>query len=183
MPSGSSPSSQRFSRRTTGPAARSSSRSRAVVLLLLLGGCGYSFRSQLAEHLKTIYIPTLSNETSEFQLAQGLTDQLTREFLNRSSLRPGTEDKADAELKGTITGFNERAVNFESGQEVTVFTRQVVITLDVELLDRVENKVIWSNPNLSQFGEFTDSEGRDRGVERAVVKIAEEILSHAAQDF
>ena len=91
----------------------------AAALLLVLGGCGYSFRSQLPEHLKTIYIPTLSNETSEFQLTQNLTDQLTREFLNRSSLRPGTEDKADAELKGTITGFNERAVNFESGQEVT----------------------------------------------------------------
>jgi hypothetical protein len=155
----------------------------SVCLPFAGGGCGYSFHSQLPEHLKTIYIPTLANETSEFQLTQGLTDQLTLEFLNRSGLRPGTEDKADAELKGTITGFNERAVNFESGQEVTVFTRQVVITLDVELLDRVENKVIWSNPNLSQFGEFTDSEGRDQGVERAVVKIAEEILSHAAQDF
>jgi lipopolysaccharide assembly LptE-like protein len=151
--------------------------------LILLAACGYSFRSQLPEHLKTIYIPTFSNETSEFQLTQGLTDQLTREFLNRSSLRPGTEDQADAELKGTITGFSERAVNFETGREVTVFTRQVVITLDVELLDRVQSKVIWSNPNLSEFGEFSDSEDRDRGVERAVVKIAEEILSHAAQDF
>jgi hypothetical protein len=53
----------------------------------------------------------------------------------------------------------------------------------VELFDRVENKQIWSNPNLSQFGEFSESEGRDVGVERAVVKIADEILSHAAQEF
>ena len=154
-----------------------------VALCLAASGCGYSFRSQLPEHLKTIYIPTLNNETSEFQLTQNLTDQLTREFLNRSSLRPGTEDTADAELKGTITGFSERAVNFESGSEVTVFTRQVVITLDVQLVDRVENKVMWSNPNLSEFGEFSDSEGRELGMERAVVKLAEEILSHAAENF
>ncbi|MBA2563852.1 MAG: LptE family protein [Gemmatimonadetes bacterium] len=152
-------------------------------LLTALAACGYSFRSQLAPHLNTLYIPTLVNETSEFQLTQTLTDALTREFLNRSSLRPGTEDAADAELRGTISGFDERAVTFESGEDVRVFTRQVVITLDVELLDRVENRTIWSNPNLSEFGEFTESEGRDRGVERAIVKIAETILSHAAQDF
>lgn len=146
-------------------------------------GCGYSFRSQLAPHLRTLYIPTLANETSEFQLTQALTDALTREFLNRSGLRPGTEDAADAELRGTITGFTERAVAFESGQEVTVFTRQVVITLDVQLMDRVQDRVIWSNPNLSEFGEFSEGEGRDRGVERAVVKLAETILGHAAEDF
>lgn len=151
--------------------------------LCLALGCGYSFRSQLRPHLKTLYIPTLANETSEFQLTQTLTDVLTREFLNRSSLRPGTEDGSDAELRGTITGFNERAVDFESGTEVTVFARQVVITLDVELFDRVENVVIWSNPSLSEFGEFSESEGRDRGIERAVAKIAETILSHAAEDF
>jgi hypothetical protein len=154
-----------------------------TTLAFAASACGYSFRSQLPEHLKTIYIPTFNNETSEFQLTQNLTDQLTNEFLSRSRLRPGTEDTADAELKGTITGFSERAVNFESGSEVTVFTRQVVITLDVQLVDRVENKVMWSNPNLSEFGEFTDSEGREQGVERAVVKLAEEILSHAAENF
>jgi hypothetical protein len=154
-----------------------------LVAALAAAGCGYSFRSQLPPHLKTIYIPTLTNETSEFQLTQTLTDELTREFLNRSSLRPGTEDGSDAELRGTITGFTERATDFQSGEQVTVFARQVVITLDVELLDRVENKVIWSNPNLSEFGEFTESEGRDTGVQRAVVKLAEEILSHAAQNF
>lgn len=166
--------------------ATDSSRSRplaAILAALLLSGCGYSFRSQLAPHLETLYIPTLGNETSEFGLTQTLTDALTVEFLNRSSLRPGTEDESDAELRATVTGFTERAVDFESGREVTVFTRQVHITLDVELLDRVENKVIWSTPNLSEFGEFSEGEGRDRGIERAVVKIAETILSHAAEDF
>lgn len=146
-------------------------------------GGGYSFRSQLAPHLETIYIPTLGNETSEFQLTQRLTDALTREFLNRSNLRPGTEDGADAELRAAITGFAERAIAFESGREVTVFTRQVVITLDVELFDRVQKRVIWSDPNLSEFGDFSEAEGRDRGVERAVVKIADTILGHSAQDF
>lgn len=155
----------------------------AAAILVLAAACGYSFRSQLPPHLQTIYIPTLGNETSEFALTQILTDALTREFLNRSSLRPGTEDGSDAELRATITGFAERAVTFESGQDVTVFTRQVVITLDVELIDRVENEVLWSDPNLNEFGEFTEDEGRDRGVDRAVVKIAETILSRAAEDF
>jgi hypothetical protein len=154
-----------------------------LALLVLSSACGYSFRTQLAPHLRTIYIPTLGNETSEFQLTQTLTNALTQEFVNRSGLRPGTEDGSDAELRGTIVDFTERAVDFQAGQEVTVFTRQVVITLDVELVDRVENRVIWSNPNFSQFGEFSESEGRDRGVERAVVKIAETILSHAAEQF
>jgi hypothetical protein len=173
------------SNRPVSRSGRSARRAAATALaaLALASACGYSFRSQLPPHLKTIYIPTLANETSEFQLTQTLTDALIQEFLNRSSLRPGTEDGADAELRATITSFNERAVDFQSGLEVTVFTRQVVITLDVELVDRVENKVIWSTPNLSEFGEFSESEGRDRGIERAVVKIAETILGQAAQEF
>ena len=155
----------------------------AAAGLVVVAACGYSFRSQLPPHLQTIYSPTRANETSEFQLTQTLTDALTAEFLNRSGLRPGTEDGADAELRGTITGFDERAVTFEAAEQVDVFTRQVVITLDVELLDRVQNRVIWSNPTLSDFGEFTEDEGRDRGIERAIVKLAETILGHAAQDF
>ena len=177
MPTGSS-----LSERPASPLAPLA-RAAALVLLLTVQGCGYSFRSQLPPHLKTIYIPTLGNETSEFQLTQSLTDALIREFLNRSSLRPGTEDRADAELRATITSFNERAVDFQTGREVTVFTRQVVIGLDVELVDRVQNRVMWSNPGLSEFGEFSESEGRERGIERAVVKIAETILGQSAQEF
>ena len=163
---------------------------RAALLLLAAGAaaCGYSFRSPVPEHLRTVYVPTLENETREFQLTQQLTERIISEFTSASRLRlAGDEEDADLVVLGTILEYEEEALSYDPGRAANpdVFTRRVVLTVDLTLEDRVRDETLWENPSLQQWGEFNEEAGetREEGIRRALEKIAEEILRNVAEEF
>lgn len=160
----------------------------AALLGLVTAACGYSFRSPVPAHLNTVYIPTFENETREFQLTQQLTESVINEFLGESRLRlVSSEEEADLIVRGTITDYQEEALSYDPGQAANpdVFSRRVLLTVDLTLEDRVEDRTMWENPNLTEWGEFNEEANEDRvvGIERAVGKISDEILRHVVEEF
>jgi hypothetical protein len=161
----------------------------AVLMGLVLAlGCGYSFRSPVPAHLDTVYVPTFDNETREFQLTQQLTESVIGEFLNESRLRlVGDEEDADLLVVGVIKAYDEEALAYDPGQAANpdVFSRRVLLTVDVRLEDRVRDEILWENASLRQWGEFSEERGetREDGIARATDKISEEILRHVVEEF
>ncbi|MFN2383088.1 MAG: LptE family protein [Gemmatimonadota bacterium] len=156
--------------------------------MLSAAGCGYSFRSPVPAHLNTVYIPTFDNDTREFTLTQQLTERVINEFQNESRLRlTDDEETADLIVRGRITAYDEEALSYDPGQAANpdVFTRRVLVSMDVTLEDRVQDRTLWENPALTQWGEFSEEqgEGREAGIDRAIEKIAEEILRHVVEEF
>lgn len=154
----------------------------------LVAGCGYSFRSPVPAHLDTVYIPTFENETREFSLTQQLTEAVLDRFLNESRLRiAADEEDADLVVRGTIVDYTEEALSYDprTGGNPDVFTRRVLVSVDVELDDRVQDRMLWENAQLMMWGEFNEEAGesRETGIERALEKISEEILRHVAEEF
>lgn len=158
----------------------------AVALLLI--GCGYSFRSPVPSHLDTVYVETFENETREFQLTQQLTERLINEFLAESRLNL-VSDAVDADLivQGTILEYEDEALTYDPGQQANpdVFTRRIVLQIEIELQDEVRDRTLWRSAGLTEWGEFNEEEGEDRevGIERALEKIAEEVLRHVVEEF
>lgn len=155
---------------------------------LFAAGCGYSFRSPVPAHLNTVYVPTFENETREFLLTQQLTELVTETFQNESRLRLASdEDDADLVVRGTIVRYEEEALSYDPGVAVSpdVFTRRVVVTVDVRIQDLVRDETLWENPALTQWGEFTEEQGEtvETGALRALEKISEEILRNVAEEF
>jgi len=141
-------------------------------------GCGYTTSTQLPGHIRSVYIPTFENETSEFLLAQQITNGITEEFLSETSLRISNSEDADAIIKGKVFGFRDEPVTFDSGGNVS--TRRVRILISVEFYDQVEKKVIWKSERLEEFGDYeNDTELEEDGTGRAVAKIAEDIITNA----
>jgi hypothetical protein len=160
----------------------------AALLLLTLAGCVYSFRSPVPEHLNTVYVPTFGNETREFQLTQQLTESVINEFLSESRLElVGEEESADLVVRGTIVDYEEEALSYDPGRaaDPDVFSRRVILTVDLTLEDRVQERTLWENPSLSEWGEFSEeqSEDREAGIGRAIEKIADEVLRHVVEEF
>jgi len=116
---------------------------RPVYLLLgglLLAGCPYSFSNSLPGHIKTVSIPVFENETLESELAEELTTAVTDRFVRDNQLSVVQQD-ADAELLGTITGFEDRVFGFNADQRADEYL--VVLTVRLVFRDRVKNKEIW----------------------------------------
>lgn len=160
----------------------------AAVALAGILACGYSFRSPVPAHLDTVYVPTFQNETREFQLTQQLTESVINEFLNESRLQlVGDEEDADLLVVGTIKNYEEEALSYDPGQAANpdVFSRRVLLTVDVRMEDRVRDETLWENASLRQWGEFSEEQGetREDGIQRAIVKISEELMRHVVEEF
>jgi hypothetical protein len=168
--------------------ARIPSRALATLALAAVTACGYSFRSPVPAHLQTVYVPTFQNETREFQLTQQVTERVIGEFLNESRLRlVADEEDADLLVVGIVKSYDEEALSYDPGQAANpdVFSRRVLLTLDVRLEDQVREETLWENASLREWGEFSEERGetREDGIQRAVDKIAEELLRHVVEEF
>ncbi len=155
----------------------------AVVLSLVVSGCAYSFRagSFPPEHVNTIAVQPFDNETNRFELSGELYDQLLRNLPRALGIRTAGEDLADAVVRGSIMRYDVIAPNYQSarsGQAAQVLQRQVSIGVSVEIIDLVENVVLWESRSLIAQGEFveaseTEEVGRLEAIELLVQKIVD----------
>ncbi|MGD2044693.1 MAG: LPS assembly lipoprotein LptE [Gemmatimonadota bacterium] len=154
----------------------------AAILALTLSGCNYSFRagSFPPEHIRTIAIEPFDNQTNRFELSAELYDQLLGNLPGALGIRTAGADVADAVVRGSITRFDVVTPNYTSGgrgQAAQVVQRQVNIAVSVEIIDLVENVILWESSNLSAQGEFAEGapelEGRQEAIDLLVQRIVD----------
>lgn len=150
-----------------------------AALLLTSGGCAYySFTGASAGHLRSIAIPAFDNRTAEFGVAENLTESLINLFTTDGTLKVRDVRTADAVLYGTVTSINERPSAITSSETVSQYQVTIVVRLRFE--DRVQGKVAWEE-SVTQSALYDFSSGstaeRDAGLEEAVGKLADDILS------
>lgn len=157
---------------------------RAVVLVttLVASGCMYSFRagSFPPEHIRTIAIEPFDNETNRFELSAELYERLLSDLPGRLGIRTAGADVADAVVRGSITRFDVVTPNYTSGgagQAARVTQRQVSISVSVEIVDLVQNVILWETSNLTTQGEFAEGapeiEGRSEALDLLVQRIVD----------
>lgn len=152
-------------------------------MIVLTVACGvYSTSTQVAPHLKTVFVPTFENETSEFYLPQILTDKMTEKILNESNLRVAATADADALLRGTILGYRVEALSYQNDESVT--SRRVRVLVKAEFVDQVKGKTIWETERMERWGTYdTATEIERHGATRAVEKLAEDIVTQSLQGW
>lgn len=136
----------------------------ASLALLAVAGCGvYSLSGGggLPGHIDSVAILPVDNQTTQFTLTQELTQALLDNIPGRLGLRPADEGSADSILRGTITRYDDRAVNYQPDpQGPVIFQRRVDITVSIEIYDVTQEQVLWSHRALSASGEYQPDEGQ-----------------------
>ena len=140
---------------------------------LLASGCLYSFSagSFPPPHIRTIAIVPFDNDTPRFELSAELYDELLRNLPAALGIRTAGVDVADAIVRGSIVRYDVVAPNYRaagSGQAATVLQRQVHITVSVEIVDLVENVILWESSNVLAQGEFAEGAPEDGGRQEAI---------------
>jgi hypothetical protein len=162
--------------------ARRLARLVAVVVAVPLAGCMYSFRagSFPPEHIRTIAIEPFDNETNRFELSAELYERLLNDLPGALGIRTAGADVADAVVRGSIRRFDVVTPNYTSGgagQAARVTQRQVSISISVEIIDLVENVILWESTNLTTQGEFVEgapeTEGRSLALDLLVQRIVD----------
>lgn len=161
----------------------------AAAAPLLTAGCLYSFKagSFPPAHIRTIAVVPFENETTRFELSGELYDQLLRNLPRALGIRTAGEDVANAVVRGTIVRYDVVAPNYRAGAEgqpAEVLQRQVTITVRVEIVDLVDNVILWEDRNVMAQGQFLEaSESEEVGRAQALELLVQKIVDGAQSNW
>ena len=134
----------------------------AVGAACLAAACGYHLQGTgafLPPHIRTVAIPVFKNLTTRFELDVKLTQAVIAEFVTRGKVRVVTEvESADAVLTGEVANFSANPIAF-SGQAPDHY--QIRIEAKFNLRDRVNQKLLFSNPSFVFIEEYEVPQGTD----------------------
>ena len=150
----------------------------------LLGGCHYGFAGGgLPPNVKTMAVIPFDNDTPSADLQRELNELLSTQMLSRLGLRPAAEARADAVVHGRITRFDSGIpVAYSSQPNVTSATRELRITVDVEILDQTSGRVIWQRRGL--IGSATYSQNDETAARKdAETKIVNDVIAGAQSQW
>ena len=166
-----------------------STRLAALLAALLVSGCMYSFRagSFPPEHIRTIAIEPFENEATRFELSAELYDQLLRNLPGALGIRTAGADIADAIVRGSILRYDIAAPNYRAagagGEPATVLQRQVSLSVRVEIVDLVENTILWESSNVVAQGEFSEGAPEEGGRQEAIELLVQKIVDGAQSNW
>ncbi len=123
-----------------------------MALSLNTGCAGYRLGSMLPDDIKSVYVPTFVNKTSEPQLEVDTTQAMVAELQKDGSLRVVNEDQADALLKVTLRSYRIEPVSYRSDQRTSAREYRIVIQADMVMTRRAGGSVVAQAPAVR--GEY-----------------------------
>ena len=118
------------------------------------------------------------NLTAEPTLTNEINRAVREAVQGRLGLRPAGEAQADAIVKGTISRYEPDvpiAFAGDQNQNVQVSRRKVQISINVQIFDQKNNKILWERQSLAVEGDYTsnEAEGRKKAIERLITEIVD----------
>jgi len=128
----------------------------AALLLLLSSGCAsYHLGSMLPDDVKTVYMPTCINETTEPMIEQDVTSAILAQIQMDGSLRVvNRKEQADTILDVTLTKFWLDPVAYVEGQSSTANQYRMNIRASFVLKRRADQSVVAESPGVTGWYEF-----------------------------
>ena len=158
-----------------------------VIAALATAGCNYGFRSgSFPDHIRTVAILPFDNDTNRFELTQEIHNELLRALPSALGVTNAGEDVADAVIQGRIVRYDMTAPLFQANRQndnVDVLQRQVNIRVQVELIDLVENLILWDDQGLSTQGQYLEGESEEIGRAEAIELLIQRIVDGAQSNW
>ncbi len=165
------------------------SRRLAFIAVLAAGtttGCLYGFAGGgLPGHIRTVAILPFDNRTAEPALTIEVAAAVTEAIERRLGLRLASENSADAIVSGVITRYEPDVllqVQSDNAGNVAVTKRRVQISVNVEIYDVAEDRMLWQRSGLTIDGEYTPPR-EDQGRELALIKLVNDIVDGAQSQW
>ena len=162
--------------------------SAAFVLAAAFGGCGYSFKGNLPDHLKTVSVPLFKNQTTEAGAESTITAAVVNAFASSGRLRVVSLDQADSVLDGEITGYQVQSLTYDS--KLNLRSYRLIVTMNVRFRDLRRAEVLWQQDGLVEdvsfdvAGQVSDTISREEGaVKQAALEIGRKLVNHAVDRF
>jgi len=138
-------------------------------------GCGvYTFNPVGKSSIQAIAVQRFDNKTTEYELADRMTDLVIDAFLDDGTFKVVSAENADAALSGVLTRYDRKPFEYDENDVVQSYS--VTLTFDVTLTDPRDNDAeIWRE-TMVQEGVYlvageTEQDGQAKAVQRLIASI------------
>ncbi len=152
-----------------------------ISLIMTVGGCGYSSRSEKLGHIDSVTISPIGNDTVEYGLEDDLANALKQEF---SPWGEGT----DSIFTGTVKEFEVIPISWDQNGMPEQY--QILLRMSFLFEDLKRNKVLRDEKNYERTYDFYVVENRGQPPEtrneakaKLIKETAEEIVSGIVEEW
>jgi hypothetical protein len=165
-----------------------------TLLPFLISGCGvYSFSGSSLPGIKTVAVPLFDNQTEEYGIRENLTEAIANRFVTDNTLKVVNEKIADSILHGSISKYIREAHTYDEQENIKEYIVRIWVKVWFE--EKKSKKIIWKDDNIEGWGIYCvkdcvdqsgnpkSEETEDDGKQRAVEKLAEDIVNRTVKGW
>jgi len=161
-----------------------------LVVVLLLGACGYHFPGQggsLPGGVERIHISMFGNQSREPLLENRLTTEVVDIFSGRSNLRLVAVEEAEAELSGRILSYDSSSIAYQQEDQISKYRAAMVVAVRLQRIDNQallwDGTVRWQTEYDAAADKMLQGDDERLAQDELARRLAEEIFSRLLDDF
>lgn len=158
------------------------------IVFLVVSGCGvYTFNPQGQSNIKSINIERFENKTTEYGLADQMTDLVIDAFIIDGNLKVVPRENADAVLSGVLTRYERRPYKYDQNDQVASY--EIVMDFDITLKEPKTETEIWREKMTQRgvynvaAGETGEVETEADGQQKAIKLLVEAIINKTTKGW
>ncbi len=146
----------------------------AVLSILFLLSCAYSFKGSLPDNIKTVQVEQFRSNVTEYGLEQEITSLVTESIVRDGRLSIDNESP-DARISGSVTHFARTAVTYTGGEEVEQYKLELRVSVSMD--NTADNEYIIRDETVSEWLLYDpSSETLNSARERLIVQVSDAIV-------
>ena len=145
-------------------------------------GCGvYTFNPKGQSEIKSITVERFENRTTEYGLADQMSDLVIDAFIKDGNLRVVSLENADAILNGLLTRYERKPYKYDLNDQVESY--EVVMDFDIALKKPATDSEIWKE-KMTQRGIYNVAdETEEIGRQKAIKLLVEAIINKTTKSW
>ena len=153
-----------------------------LFLAIICAGCGvYTFNPKGKSDIQNIAIEPFENKTSEFGLADRITEIIIDAFIADGTMKIVPSDNADAYLVGVLSRYERVPHKFDENDQVEEY--KVLMDFEIVLKNPKDDSEKWRQ-RLTQEGIYNaNDETEEDGQQRAGQRLVEAIINKTTKSW
>ena len=153
-----------------------------AVSFTVVVGCGvYTFNPKGQSEIKSITVERFENRTTEYGLADQMSDLVIDAFIKDGNLRIVSLENADAILNGLLTRYERKPYKYDLNDQVESY--EVVMDFDIALKKPATDSEIWKE-KMTQRGIYNVAdETEEIGRQKAIKLLVEAIINKTTNSW
>ena len=161
----------------------------SLIVSLVSIHCGYSTRSNLPAHLRTLYVQPFENKidlTTETQrnvyfplLEVKVRNAVVDRFQFDGNLKISKVEKADLVLKGALTHYQRDVLRYTENNDVLEYRVKIFVSL--EMRDTANDQVLWQESDFEGEATYFVSGAEAKSEDSAIVAAADDLARRAVE--